>query len=446
MSKTVRNIQRVFIGGNPAAVTTSNLTSTFVANTGELGIFTPEGIRLVQGSGSTGALNAANKQFIIAQSRGASGEPKLLVSDVIDKSKIVSATVKNYTAATEQVDYIGYNGSTGSIEVNANELYFIEILLEEFITSEHDGRYIKHGQYNSNSTSTQETIAFELTKSLINNFSREPKPLIRFERVNNAAATNTDLAALGTPTGDLSVVYGSQYITVASSTASLTVGDYVRFSASATEALTDSAYEITEITSATVFKIDVPYQGTTNSAYDDAFVHLIPSASVGANFGLKLTGIAQPWSLERKFYKKVRWTTNLVNDDSFGATAVTKSVGATEGSGEYRQVAELERFFQRNDNDNYRIGEPNLFSPRNDADSAVLGSGYDLIQIVYNQVENVGFVDNVSPKVLTLCIPHAGLSSATSPIYSIASTANDITDVLEELVYNVAANASLSLG
>lgn len=447
MSKTVRNIQRVFIGGNPVAATTSNLDATFVANTGEIGIFTPEGKRLVQGSGSLGALLASNKQFIVAQARGAAGEPKLLVSDVIDKSKIVAATVKNYSAATQQVDYIGYNGTSGSIEVNADELYMITVYLEEFITSEHDGRYIKHGQYLSNSSSTQETIAFELVKSLVNNFSREPKPLIKFERVNNAAASNTEFGALGTVTGNLAVVNGSQYVTTANNpgTTSLAVGDYVRFSASATEALTDSTYEITEITSATVFKLDVPYQGVSNASYDDDFVHLIPSASVGANFGIRLTGIAQPWSLERKFYKLVRFTT-LLSEDAFGATVVTKSVGAAEGSGEYRQVAEIERFFQRNDNDNYRIGQPDLFNPRNDADSAVLGSGYDLIQIQYEQVENVGFVGNVSPKLLTICIPHEGLSGATSAVYSKAATADDITDVLEELIAGVAANGTLSLG
>lgn len=438
MAKHLQNVEQVFVGGT-ANITTSALNSTFTANTGEIGVFTPSGVRLVQGSGSTGALNASNSKFIIAQARGASGTPKVVVSNVIDKSKIVSAVRLAYTAATEQVDYIGYNGTSGSIEVNANELYYIQIYLEDYITSTHDGRYIKHGQYLSNSSSTQETIAFELTKSLINNFSREPRQLIKFERVNNAAATNTDLAALGTPTGDLTVVNGNQYITVASATTSLSVGDYVRFSASATEALTDAAYEITEITSATVFKIDVPYQGTSNTAYDDAFVHLIPSGSLGANFGLKLTGVAEPWVLEKKFYKKVRWNANL-SEEAFGATVITNSVGAKEGSGTYEQVAELETFANRSFGEEYRIGQPNIYSFNTDASSSVAGGGYDLLRITYTQDElGGGFVENKSPKVITIAIP------ATAPNYAVTGTADDITDVLEELVFNVAANGNFSM-
>lgn len=416
MSKTVRNIQRVLIGGT-ANITTSPLNATFVANTGEIGIFFPDGRRM------TAALAATAKQFIVAQSRGVAGEPKLLVSDVIDVAGIKGATAKVYTAATQQVDYIGYNGTSGSIEVNADELYMINIYLEEFITSSHDGRYIKHGQFNSSSSSTQANIADGLTVSLTNNFAREPKQLIKFERVNSAPTGSVTTAATGT----LTATYGSKIVTASGGTPSTdfvssSAGTYVRFGT----ALTSPVYKVVGVddTGNGFITLDQPYQGA-NATFTAGNAEFILAAAVGDS-GIKLTGVAQPWSLERKFYKLVRWTTGL-SEDAFGATVVTKSVGAKEGSGEYRQVAELERFFQRNDNDNYRIGQPDLFDPRNDATSAVTGGGYDIVQITYVQAENVGFVDNISPKLLTIATP------ATVPNYAASGTADDIYEILDVL-------------
>lgn len=417
MSKNQSNVQHVLVGGAVSASGATTLNSTFIAATGEIGIFTPEGIQM----NTTNA--ATEKQFIVAQTRGAAGEPKILVTEVIDKAKIKSIKKKAYSAAAQQVDYIGYNGTSGSIEVNANELYYIELYLEEYITSSHDGRYIKHGQFNSNSSSTQANIADGLVVSLVNNFSREPKQLIKFERVNSAATGSVTTAATGT----LSPILGSKYVACSGGTPSTdfvssSAGSYVRFGT----ALTSPVYKVVGVddTGNGTITLDIPFQGAS-ATFTAGNAEFILAASVG-NSGLKLTGVAQPWSLEKKFDKVVRWTTNL-SEDAFGATVVTKSVGASEGTGTYKQVAELERFCQRNDNDNYRIGQPDLFEPRQDASSSVSGGGYDLLQIVYEQEEVVGFVGNVSPKVLTLCIP------ATTPTYATGGGTGEITDVLEVL-------------
>ena len=444
MSKNQSNVQHVQIGA-AANITTSILNSTFVANTGEIGIFAPDGRRMTE------ALAATEKQFVIAQARGAAGEPKVLVSEVIDKSKIKTIKKKVYAAAAQQVDYIGYNGTSGSIEVNANELYYIQLYLEEYITSSHDGRYIKHGQFNSNSSSTELSIANGLVASLVNNFSREPKQLIKFERVcNNAGAANTITAGADatyyTFVNGSKIVYGSDITGLAVTgtdeiNATVVAGDYLR----AGTAVTSPVYKIVSVITGTgsdtagtpmALELDIPYQGVTVSLGITAGTEYITAAlAAAASWGLKLTGVAQPWSLEKKFDKVVRFNTNL-SDDAFGATVVTKSVGASEGSGTFKQVAELEVFCQRNDNDHYRIGQPNLFDPRQDASSS---GTYDLLQIIYTQDENVGFVDNVSPKVLTLAIP------ASTPNYAVAGTGNDITDVLEVLAFGATTGDPLDL-
>jgi hypothetical protein len=441
MSKNQSNVQSCFVGGPivSANVTTSALNSTFIANTGEIGIFTPDGRRMTE------ALAATEKQFVIAQARGAAGEPKLLVSEVIDKAKIKSIKSKLYAVAAQQVDYIGYNGTSGSIEVNANELYYIELYLEEYITSSHDGRYIKHGQFNSNSSSTEANIVNGLRLSLVNNFSREPKQLIKFEVVSSAASSAIGAAA-DTVVGNI----GSKYVTVTDVGGNTTVnaiaaGTYFR----AGTAVTSPVYLVTASTVGTgggVLTLDAPLQASVSLVGNTAEFITAVAAAAGT-FGLKLTGVAQPWSLEKKFDKVVRWTANL-SDDAFGATVITKSVGASEGTGTYKQVAELERFCQRNSNDHYRIGQPNLFDPRQDAAqlTAAQGVGYDVIQIVYEQEEVVGFVGNISPKIFTIATPAADGGVATVNGYNATATGNDITDVLEVLAFGATTGNPLDLG
>lgn len=426
MAKHLQNVEQVFVGA-AANITTSALNSTFVNNTGEIGIFTPDGRRLVQGSGANGALNAANTQFVIAQARGASAVPKVLVSGVIDKAKVVKATRLVYTAATEQVDYIGYNGTSGSIEVNPNELYYIQIYLEDYITSSHDGRYIKHGQYNSNSSSTEPLIAAGLVNSLINNFSREAKPLMRFGLTASGARTIVPTGA-----GTLTFVSGSKYVTFstdiadATGAAALAVGDYLTVAA----ATTNHVYKVTAIDTATdVATIDIPFQGDTVTVANATAKFIVAATANAGTFGIKMEGLAQTWVLEKKFFKKIRWNTNL-SEDAFGATVLTHATAASEGSGEGEQVAEMERFYNRSFGEEYRIGEPNIYSFRQDT---VVATNYDLINLVYTQDEvGGGFVANVSPKVIAIALPE------TAPNYAVTGTADDITDVLEELVFGSA--------
>lgn len=435
MAKSLHNVEQLFIGAAATAtITATNPTLQGNSmNAGEIGIFTPDGLRVVESGAGTGQANAlTTNDFIIAQYRGATAEPKFLVSGVINKSKVTKATRLVYTAATEQVDYIGYNGVSGSIEVNANELYYIQLYLEDYITSSNDGRYIKHGQFNSNSTSVEADIANGLRLSLINNFSREPKQLIKFEVVNAHAGT-----ANGTAADTVAGTLGSKVVTITDgSGASLaySVGDYFR----AGTAVTSPVYKVvasTKVANTTgTITLDVPLQAAVALAGDTS--EQITSAQALANsFGLKLTGVAQPWVLERKFYRKVRWTANL-SEDAFGATVVTKSVGASEGSGEGEQVAEMEAFFNRSFGEEYRIGQPNIFPMRQDA---VVATNYDIINLVYSQDEvGHGFVANISPKVIAIALPE------TAPNYAVTGTANDITDVLEVLIFG-SANGNLAI-
>lgn len=105
-------------------------------------------------------------------------------------SMVKKVTVQKYVAGANQVDYIGYNGTTGSIDVIDDNVYKVNITIVGTDATDFSRRTIKHGVYKSDSAATQEEIAAGLTNSLITNFSREGIKL-RF---------GTDLIGLGTYT------------------------------------------------------------------------------------------------------------------------------------------------------------------------------------------------------------------------------------------------------
>lgn len=408
------DITLLFVGG-AATKTTSSIGAM---NQYEIGIFTPAGTRITE-------LTAATvTEFIVVQSRGANAAP--IVSPVIKKADVVKATRKTYVAATEQVDYIGYNTSSGSIEAINDNIYRIRLAMDESLTSNKGRIYVKDGVYQSDSTATQVEIANGLVTSLINNFKREPEKAMKFERV-----TNSTIATGTLTTGTLDVRYGSPYVTAASDIdnsatgTTMVVGDYL--------VILGVAYKVIALDNTNqIATLDVPYQGTTNSAVPDANVTFIPAANAAAgNWGIKITGRPLTFSVGKIKYRKSRWVTSI---QDFGTTTITNSVGASEGTGTTEQAQEKEWFYRGNDSEIFRMGEPNIYARIADV---VVGTNYD--SIILN-VEETGssLVMNKRKKQIELLLPE------TAPNYAVTGTADDITDVLEVLIYG-SANGNLAI-
>lgn len=402
--------QSLLVGKSGASL--KDATTVNALADGEIGIFTPAGVKLTE------LAAASTDRFILAVGRGTGIAP--LQTPVINKNKVTSKGKKVTVAATEQVDYIGYNTSSGAIEVANSTVYRAAISIKEGITQNHGGIYIKDMTYKSDASATQAEIADGLIKSAIANFSREAEKGIKFERVTSSATTNP-------ATGTLAVVNGSKYVTAATDidAGPAAVGDYFSISG--------IAYKIVALNvggTTTVAELDIPYQGATDAAIADASILLISAAAAAAgNWGIKMTGVELGFTVGKLSYRKMRWVTTL-NTDAFGATPITKSATATLGSGVYEQIAELEWFVNGNNGEFLRMGEPNLFSRV----SLVADEPYDLITINFYD-ERVDTLSHVtSPKVVTLAIPNA------TPGYALSSTTDDITDVLEVLLYGAANN------
>jgi len=418
MSTFAQNhVQQLFVGGTAAKTASGTLSD---ANAGEICILSPQGQILTEAT----ALTA--DAFKIGINRG--GEPDV-VSDIIEKAKVKHFGLKTYTAATEQLDYIGYNGTTGSIEVNNNALYYVRLYMEDLHNrSSSDGKRVKFGTYKSTSSATQESIATGVTKSLIFNFDREAEDQIKFERVCDEAG----VGAAGAST--VTVTKGSKILEVDAAVTSLVAGDYLRIGGTGT---TSPVFKVTEIVGTTAVKIDVPFQGDSAVVAIANVERIAAADAISAEFGIKLTGLPLDFKLGKIKYKKSRWETQLDTTEGFNATPITRSAAATPGTGVVEIVKELEWFTQGNEGEFFRMGEPNIFDARQDAVSTVAGGGYDLIDILFVNDEVLGIGSLVSAsKHVTLAIP------ATAPAY--ATGADDITDVLEVLLAG-SADGSLAV-
>jgi len=409
-----KDVQNLFVGG-----ANGDATAALAAMpAGEIGIFTPGGARITEASAAT------EDRFVIVQSRGAANPP--LISPVIDKSKVAfKATARLFAAATQQIDAVGFNGTTGSIEAISDNLYMVDLALGQSLVSNHGGLYLKHGVYQSDATANQAEIATGIVGSLIANFSREPDRIILPEAIcNNAGAAVVGAAAT------LGVVYGSKYV-VFDDAHNFVAGDYIRIGGTA---VTNVVYEVVNVTAGagttSILELAYKYQGATATVLVANVERITAVLAAAADFGVRITGIAQPFSVGKLHVGANSWKLTLKD---FGTSTVTSLASANVGTGTENQVSELEWFCQGNEGDYFRMGEPYIISPRSDVSGT-----YDLIHIATSELTRNSIVSGPVNMQMTLAIP------STTPDYAATGTANDITDVLEVLIYG-ATNGNLTV-
>jgi hypothetical protein len=418
------NIQQLFLG-SAATKTTSGINDM---NTGEIAIFTPGGTMYTESTAD------ANDEFKIVLNRGTTYAP--LVSEVIRKDLVDRVSLRTAVAAAEQLDYVGYNGTTGSIEAIDDNFYRLRVNIKEGIVSNHGGIYVKDLIYKSDATANQAEIAIGLAGSGIDNFSREAdsntagtKPITFKALCNTAASATNDL------TNDVTITKGSKVFSVLTAltyngTAStLVAGDYIRFAATlnGTLALTDDVYKVVSISGLNV-TVDRPIQvpsGTWTDAGDGSQV--IPAATaIAADWGVALTGQAVKFQVGKNHYRKMKWNTTLEN---FGTTNTDlENTSASVGTGTNEQIAELEWGLNGNFGEIHRMGEPNIFALQSQLTASAT---YDLIEILYRTQEKDGLISMDTRKQIIIAVPN------TTPNWAVTGTSDDTTDVLEDLLDGV---------
>jgi hypothetical protein len=431
----ISNARQIIIGKTPVALGATDLKSAaFAAATGEVGVFTKEGVRV-----NTANLNiSAGMEFVIAVSRGAGKSP--LVSDLIDGSKVTVANAVTNAPATEQVTAVGYNGTSGliaDVTTYQGELYKVGILVHQFLSGT-DSEKLKAGYYQSQLTDGQAEIALGLASSINKNFSREVSNSSGDKPVVAKAISNGSGAAIIGSATNWTVSRGSKLVSADGTVTNVAVGDYVRLGSLITS---DAVYKIEAITSGTPSTITLAteYVGASATIVEATAVEVITAAlGAAANWGVVLTGTPLPFNRSKKRYAKCRFDVSL--SESFGSTAATNTASAFEGSGTPESIAQLENFLARFMSESYEMGEPFINNIDGDLLADLTAAGYGLITLKWSQVEVVSFQNEISLKELVIAVPAPTAGVAVNALY-VTTAADGLADLLE---FIVPANAQVS--
>lgn len=421
-----KNISFCLVGKNLSEVTNATLVnSPDTLSDGQIALLTKDNASFA--SGSLVATDVV--RFVQRSGNELIFTPWFKVGDA-------TCALSGYTVSSEQVSYIGYNGTSGSIDVINNNNYVIKIHLKDF---NRGSIYEKFGAYKSpTSGTTQAAVAKGLFESLVRQFANEPVKLINFERTSNgtladftgtatmlkftkgsktvlfvdaaaAASTGTiavgdvinipsgggksfsfTASALGSGSGNHVIYIGTTSYTVADAGTdaqnATAIAAAINAGTLATAAVTSSTtvtityakgvltpppvvyndngaafiavtittgdsvpvtyVAATAATAAASFELDEYYQGETGYA---------PGGTTNATntgvlstitlYGIKFTGVAHTFVVDKTPYQKVGFTLGLSN---FTSTEVTYTSAYVFGKNTSEQIAELESFSKYN--------------------------------------------------------------------------------------------------
>ena len=265
---------------------------------------------------------------------------------------VTSASTKTYVAPAEQVYYIGYNGTSGSLDVSQSNEFMLTIAYDhdDMMWSEQKLRNT-YDYYSA--APTQQGLAMSMTSQI--NYKEQLGSLNGTGKmvVAEMLAQGTSGSLAGAAT--LAVTNGSTTIT-ASAAQTWAVGTVIRIGTSGSgAAASDPVYVITGVTSTTVATIHMPFQGATNTAIPNGDIAILTGIT---NYGIRVTG--QALTFQRDFFKynKVKFhfdlkgfgTTGYDRPGSLTRTATPfASKESTKGNGSWQEASEYESFSMGNE-------------------------------------------------------------------------------------------------
>ncbi len=389
------NVMRLLICKDGGAGTpTTNAGSPILAATdtylldGEMAVVNMDNIRIDATTVLTDTLTLARGLRVVQRSG-----TTLVFSDLIrNRAAIKSFDGTVDSTATQQISYIGYNGTNLAIDLLNSNNYEVRLQLQEGDRQGFGQRPNISGTFKSDLTATQAEIAAGLHLGLAGSMNLSPQAPVRVERVVQAASVTDSENIITFSNGSNRALVTTQAEWTGN--IAMAAGDVIRVGTSASGAVsTDPAYILTSVSGLNL-TLDVPFQGASLAvpATDVALVN------TPTNWGLKFTGIARTFVVGKAGHLNniVRF---LVGVDNFGTTTVTYNTTSAEGSGTYEQISELEWFLQSNEGNEYRRDFMHT-TARADSES---GEAYDILQIGYTDDAEAGLaMFQRSPKQLML--------------------------------------------
>lgn len=357
----------------------------------------------------------------IVQGRG-SNNP--LREEIIHLGDITSYKGTAHEPRVNQVSYIGYNGTSGSINVINDNLYqytfrdTTDELLRGF------QGFTQMPYYRSSTSATQEEIAVGLMKQTLAEFSGifKVERFVRIEMLNAHAG-----AAITGTVANFGVTLGGKGITLDGTVTNVAVGDYLRLGGTTTAS---AVYKVAAVNSPTSITLAWAYQGATASIAV-ANVEVITEVQAQANsFGLRFTGLDRYYDRLRWMYAVESFQLKIGGGDGFGTTALTNSVAPFAGNGVWEQVSMMEFDSWGNEGQAVIMQQPPL-SRENDT---VTGETYALLGIAFknNVISDFGDPGIHKGQVILACA--CNTIAPDTFLTNIAGAATSVADVLDAFV------------
>jgi hypothetical protein len=330
---SVKNLQETFIGKNIARTASAQVISpdaaAYIAD-GEVLVLNSTGVPMTTSTTNT---YAASPWIQLVQRNG----NNLVFSSKIYGNKVTSYLGRAGAQGQEQIYHIGYNGTSGSLDITAG-LDFQLTLIE----NQDDMMWAEQKKKNvtsvpNNLVTSQQDLAKAIAENIMRKYS------IDGLSVTAAMLNSGTSATIGSVT--LSVTHGSNVIVYSGTATGVATGSVVRIGATGMTVASVTTCPVYTVQGAhpTItngFILDQPYAGPTNATLANAAHGLI--ASPGASWGVRFTG-KYLTSYRRDFFKFKR-TAFTVQMSGFGATIITKTQDMGYGYGDGRLVLEEESF------------------------------------------------------------------------------------------------------
>lgn len=260
---------------------------------------------------------------------GSAAQPLNILSFELDRRGLQVATAKGFVPVTLTVGTIGFDGTSGSIDVVSDNEYVVTTIDRDSPSYGTTG-YRRIGYFASDSSATQQEIA----DGLVLNLAANSETLI-------AQPYKAELLLSGTRSASGSAAHsfinGSRSVTFTGAT-NFVAGDYIALAATVTTAV---CYKIQSVATG-VLTLEIPFQGTTVTVATGA-IRISSTNAAAGNFGIKLTGLPQPFpSVNTAAAQEFYVARFQVATQGFGATPVVVVEG-NKGSGASAEIAVIER-------------------------------------------------------------------------------------------------------
>jgi len=276
----------------------------------------------------------------IVQARGIK-TPPLKIFD-LDLNSINLYSGDAFAAAVDQVTYIGYNGTSGTVEATGStaEKRFITKTtpLPNSMTFGAVPFNLKDSLFVSPVSTSSLLNAEGILKNLIISF--RPNREIDFNPKFELVGSDTFVAyGANTITSMRFTKYSKQVTVVQGSTGlAIAAGSYIRISGTV-GATTAPIYKVKTgavigASTTAAIELEWAFQGTTGVVL---VANLTNKAAVAGDVGVKISGVPMRYDVNRwRQYDRMRFTISLVN--GYTTTAVTNGVGAFDGNGTWQQT------------------------------------------------------------------------------------------------------------